>query len=75
MPKWDNGPGQHDLRADVHRGRAATSTACYAANDTLANAAIPILKRNSRGKVPVTGQDATVEGLQNILAGDQCMTV
>ena len=27
------------------------------------------------GKVPVTGQDATVQGLQNILAGDQCMTV
>jgi len=23
----------------------------------------------------VTGQDATVQGLQNILAGDQCMTV
>ena len=23
----------------------------------------------------MTGQDATVEGLQNILAGDQCMTV
>ena len=25
--------------------------------------------------MPVTGQDATVEGLQNILAGTQCMTV
>jgi len=25
--------------------------------------------------VPVTGQDATVEGLQNILAGTQCMSV
>ena len=23
----------------------------------------------------MTGQDATVQGLQNILAGDQCMTV
>ena len=27
------------------------------------------------GKIPVTGQDASVEGLQAILAGDQCMTV
>ena len=27
------------------------------------------------GQVPVTGQDATVEGLQNVLAGTQCMTV
>jgi len=35
-----------------------------------------VLKRNGlNGKVPVTGQDATVQGLQNILAGDQCMTV
>ena len=25
--------------------------------------------------MPVTGQDATIEGLQNILTGEQCMTV
>jgi D-xylose transport system substrate-binding protein len=47
-----------------------------AANDTLGQAAISVLKKNKlNGKVPVTGQDATVQGLQNILAGDQCMTV
>ena len=47
-----------------------------AANDGLANAAIQVLKKNRmNGKVPVTGQDASVQGLQNILAGDQCMTV
>ncbi len=47
-----------------------------AANDGLANAAIEVLKKDDmNGKVPVTGQDATVQGLQNILAGDQCMTV
>ncbi|MER7269600.1 substrate-binding domain-containing protein [Micromonospora sp. WMMD712] len=47
-----------------------------AANDGLGNAAISVLKKNKlNGKVPVTGQDATVQGLQNILAGDQCMTV
>jgi len=47
-----------------------------AANDGIAAAVIKILKKHGRnGKVPVTGQDATVEGLQAILAGDQCMTV
>jgi D-xylose transport system substrate-binding protein len=47
-----------------------------AANDGLANSVIQILERNNAaGDVPVTGQDATVEGLQNILAGNQCMTV
>src|SRR6266545_3263744 len=34
------------------------------------------LKTNGlNGKVPITGQDASKEGLQAILAGDQCMTV
>jgi D-xylose transport system substrate-binding protein len=48
----------------------------YAANDGLAGSVISILEKNRRaGQVPVTGQDATVEGLQNILAGTQCMTV
>ncbi|MGA4542045.1 sugar ABC transporter substrate-binding protein [Uniformispora flossi] len=47
-----------------------------AANDGLANAAIAALKKQKlNGKVPVTGQDATTEGLRNVLAGDQCMTV
>jgi D-xylose transport system substrate-binding protein len=47
-----------------------------AANDGLGNAAISVLRRLSlNGTIPVTGQDATVQGLQNILAGDQCMTV
>ena len=47
-----------------------------AANDGLGNAAIEVLKEKGlNGKVPVTGQDATVQGLQNILAGDQCVTV
>ena len=47
-----------------------------AANDGLADSVISILARNDEARaVAVTGQDATVEGLQNILAGDQCMTV
>ncbi|WP_305782999.1 sugar ABC transporter substrate-binding protein [Symbioplanes lichenis] len=47
-----------------------------AANDTLGAAAIAELKKTKRnGFVPVTGQDATVQGLQNVLSGDQCMTV
>jgi D-xylose transport system substrate-binding protein len=46
------------------------------ANDTMAGGIIARLKANSlNGKVPVTGQDASKEGLQAILSGDQCMTV
>ena len=46
------------------------------ANDTMAGGIVASLKRNGlAGKVPVTGQDASVEGLQRVLAGTQCMTV
>ncbi len=51
-------------------------TAVVAANDGMANAVIDVLKARGRaGEIPVTGQDATVQGLQNVLAGHQCMTV
>ncbi|MFD9735231.1 sugar ABC transporter substrate-binding protein [Umezawaea sp. NPDC059074] len=47
-----------------------------AANDGLAGAVITVLKKYSlNGKVPVTGQDATPDGLQAVLRGDQYMTV
>jgi D-xylose transport system substrate-binding protein len=46
------------------------------ANDGLAGAVISVLKKHGlNGKVPVTGQDASVPGLQALLSGDQCMTV
>jgi D-xylose transport system substrate-binding protein len=75
VPDWDN------TQAGTIFEQMMTSTdgkidGVLAANDGLGNAAISILKKNNlNGKVPVTGQDATVQGLQNILAGDQCMTV
>jgi D-xylose transport system substrate-binding protein len=46
------------------------------ANDTMAGGIIARMKANgTAGQVPVTGQDASVEGLQNILRGYQCGTV
>jgi D-xylose transport system substrate-binding protein len=44
------------------------------ANDGMANSVISVLQKNKL-QLPVTGQDATVQGLQHILDGDQCMTV
>ena len=75
VPDWDNATGGtiFEQMLTQQKGRI---DAVLAANDGLANAVISVLKKNKlNGKVPVTGQDATVEGLQNILAGDQCMTV
>jgi D-xylose transport system substrate-binding protein len=46
------------------------------ANDTMAQAVITDLKRQSlSGKVAVSGQDATAGGLQNVMSGSQCFTI
>ncbi|MGA3523891.1 sugar ABC transporter substrate-binding protein [Melissospora conviva] len=90
-PKFDSGDyvkGPEEWVKDWDNAEAATVfeqmltqtngkiDGVLAANDGLGNAAISILKKNKlNGEVPVTGQDADVQGLQNILAGDQCMTV
>ena len=46
-----------------------------AANDSLGNSAISALRARDLEQIPVTGQDATLQGVQNIVTGDQCMTV
>jgi D-xylose transport system substrate-binding protein len=74
VPDWDN--AQAGTIFEQMLTEQPKIAGVLAANDGLGNAAIAVLKKNSlNGKVPVTGQDATVQGLQNILAGDQCMTV
>ncbi|MEU5942711.1 substrate-binding domain-containing protein [Micromonospora sp. NPDC047548] len=75
VPDWNN------AQAGVIFEQMLTQTegridGVLAANDGLANAAISVLKKNKlNGRIPVTGQDATAQGLRHILAGDQCMTV
>jgi D-xylose transport system substrate-binding protein len=74
VPDWDN--AQAGTIFEQMLTGNPNIKGVLAANDGLGNAAITVLKKqNLNGKVPVTGQDATVQGLQNILAGDQCMTV
>jgi len=74
VPDWDNAQAGTIFEQMLTEKKDIKGV--LAANDGLGNAAISVLKKNKlNGKVPVTGQDATVQGLQNILAGDQCMTV
>jgi len=75
VPDWNNTQAGTIFEQQMTQAKNKID-GVLAANDGLGNAAISVLKRNKlNGKVPVTGQDATVQGLQNILAGDQCMTV
>ena len=74
VPKWDIAQAAtiFEQMLTVAGGKV---DGVAAANDSLANAAITILGDRGLHGVPVTGQDATVAGLQNLLAGDQCMSV
>ncbi|WP_201299627.1 sugar ABC transporter substrate-binding protein [Aeromicrobium sp. 9AM] len=75
VPDWDNDKAV-TIFEQLYTKVDGKVDGVYAANDGLAGGVISILKKNGQnGKVPVTGQDATVEGLQNILTGDQCMTI
>jgi D-xylose transport system substrate-binding protein len=75
VPDWDNDKAV-TIFEQLYTKVDGKVDGVYAANDGLAGGVISILKKNGQaGKVPVTGQDATVEGLQNILAGTQCMTI
>lgn len=73
VPDWDNAKAV-TIFEQLLTAAGGKVDGVLAANDGLGNSAITVLKKNGL-QVPVTGQDATVGGLQNILAGDQCMTV
>jgi len=74
VPDWDNAQGGTIFEQMLTANKDIKGV--LAANDGLGNAVISQLKKAKlNGQVPVTGQDATVQGLQNILTGDQCMTV
>jgi len=72
---WDNQQGGITFE-QILTANGGKVDGVVAANDGLAGAIITVLKKNGlNGKVPVTGQDATPDGLKAILAGDQYMTV
>ena len=74
-PDWDNDKARVEMDQALTAQKNNVQVA-YVANDGMANSVIASLKAQKlAGKVPVTGQDATVAGLQNILEGNQGMTV
>ena len=75
VPDWDNTKAG-TIFEQIYTKTGGKFQGVAAANDGLGGAAIAVLAKNGlAGKVPVTGQDATDEGLQRVLLGTQCMTV
>lgn len=75
IPGWDNQLGGTTFE-QILTSNGGRVDGVIAANDGMAGAVITVLQKNGlNGTVPVTGQDATLAGLQSILRGDQLMTV
>ncbi|TMG28319.1 MAG: substrate-binding domain-containing protein [Chloroflexi bacterium] len=74
-PGWDNAQGQTIFQQQFTAHRNINAT--IEANDGLGNAVITVLKNAGVGpkKIPTTGQDATEQGMANVLKGYQCGSV
>jgi D-xylose transport system substrate-binding protein len=74
VPQWDNQKARTIFEAML----AKTSNkidAVAAANDGLGNAVVTALKAKKLPAIPVSGQDATAQGVQNVISGWQSGTV
>ena len=73
-PNWDNQEAL-TIFEQILVDTSGAVDAVFAANDGLANSVIQALKAGGFSPVPLSGQDATVAGMQNILSGWQTMSV
>ena len=75
VPDWDNTKAG-TIFEQMYTKANGDFVGVASANDGLGGSVIAVLDRNGQaGKIPVTGQDATDEGLQRVLLGTQCMSV
>jgi D-xylose transport system substrate-binding protein len=75
VPGWGaNGEGQTIMEQILVDANNKVD-AVFAANDNLAQQAINALEAAGVGPVPISGQDASAAGMQNILLGNQTVSV
>ena len=72
---WNNNTGQSKFQAAFSSNSKINAT--VEANDGLGNAVITVLKSKGvkANTIPTTGQDATLDGMVNVLQGYQCGSV
>jgi D-xylose transport system substrate-binding protein len=74
VPGWDNAEAQTIMEQILVSANNKVD-AVFAANDGLANSVINAVEAAGIGPIPVSGQDATAEGMQNIALGLQTVSV
>ncbi|TMD41731.1 MAG: substrate-binding domain-containing protein [Chloroflexi bacterium] len=72
---WNNATGQSKFQAAYSSNSKINAT--VEANDGLGNAVVTVLKSKGvkANTIPTTGQDATLDGMVNVLQGYQCGSV
>jgi D-xylose transport system substrate-binding protein len=74
VPLWDAGKAQTIFEQMLVQTNNSIQ-GVVAANDGIAGAVVATLKAKGLKPIPLSGQDATVQGVQNIISGWQTMTV
>ena len=74
VPGWDNAQAQTIMEQILVDANNEVD-AVFAANDGLANSTANAVDAAGIGPIPISGQDATSEGMANILLGRQTMSV
>jgi D-xylose transport system substrate-binding protein len=74
VPEWDNQEAQ-TLMEQILVDAGNDVDAVFAANDGLANSVINAMEAAGVGPVPLSGQDATAAGIQNVVLGKQTVSV
>lgn len=74
--KWSPEIAKKNMEQAIASVGLSNIAAVYSANDGMAGAVVEALKEAGAGKIPpVTGQDANLDAVQRIVAGEQFMTV
>ena len=74
-PNWDAATAQQEMASALNQLNNKVN-GVLVANDTMAGAVVTALAAQKlAGKIPVTGQDASAAGIQQICLGNQSMTI
>ncbi len=74
-PDWSPDKAQTEMQSAITSVGAGNIAGIYSANDGMAAGIVAATKSAGLGQIPLTGQDAQVDGIQRVLSGDQSMTV
>ena len=74
-PDWSPDKAQSEMQSAISSVGAGNIAGIYSANDGMAAGIVAAAKSAGLKQIPLTGQDAQVDGIQRVLSGDQSMTV